>query len=246
MKILLTNDDGYDAPGILSLFNILNTSHDVILIAPDRENSAVGHGITLNAPLRIKSIRDQLNCYSVNGTPVDCIKLGLFEFFKSSPDLVISGINNGSNLGVDINYSGTVAAAREAAVIGIPSLAVSIPQGEEQDYKGVSFFIDQFINSNLVDKIPGGTFLNINAPGVPVSSNIQVKNTCLAQNNLSNQFEKKKDPKNRPYYWYGNVEQSKTEPGTDVFEVNQNHISITLIQCNMTADPTALNFRDRP
>ncbi len=235
MKILLTNDDGYDAPGILSLFEIVNGSHDITLIAPDRENSAVGHGITLNEPIRIKSITNRPNSYAVSGTPVDCVKLGLFEFYNSPPDLVISGINNGSNLGVDVNYSGTVAAARESALIGIPSLAVSIPHGEDQDYEGFSIFIDTFIKNRSIYEIPKGTFLNINAPSIPIDDTIEVKKTLLAQNNVSNQFIKKSDPKNRHYYWYGNVEPKEAEPGTDIFEVNQNHISLTLISCNMTA-----------
>ncbi len=235
MKILLTNDDGYDAPGILSLFEILNSSHEVTLIAPDRENSAVGHGITLYEPLRIKQINDHIKSYSVTGTPVDCVKLGIFEFFKTEPDLVISGINHGSNLGVDVNYSGTVAAARESALMGIPSLAVSIPQTKTPDYRGFSIFIDKFIKNILFNQIPDGTFLNLNAPSGIIDKTIEVKTTSLAQNNISNEFIKNKDPKNRPYYWYGNVEPVEAEPGTDIFEVNQNHISVTLISCNMTA-----------
>ncbi len=236
MKILLTNDDGYDAPGILALLESLSTSHEVILIAPDRENSAVGHGITLHEPLRIIPVKNQLNCYAVTGTPVDCIKLGLFNFFRSPPDLVISGINNGSNLGVDINYSGTAAAARESALNGIPSIAISISHGVNQDYPGVAVFIKKFIEDYNIQKIPQSVFVNINAPGIRIHDNIKIKKTQVARTNVSNHFVKKQDPKNRNYYWYGNVEQVEAEPGTDIYELSREHITISLIRCDMTAD----------
>jgi len=128
MKILLTNDDGYNAPGILALYETLSSRHQVMLIAPDREKSAISHGITLNEPMRIDKVtlNNSGKGYSITGTPADCVKLGLFKFYTSPPDLVISGINPGSNTGVNINYSGTVGAAREAALNGISSMAVSI------------------------------------------------------------------------------------------------------------------------
>ena len=171
MKILLTNDDGYNAPGILALYKTLRSFHEVILIAPDREKSAVSHGISLNEPMRIDTIslngEDQV--YAIAGTPADCVKLGLSEIFTTLPDLVISGINPGSNTGVNINYSGTIGAAREAAINGILSMAVSIfKKGDDIDFKGVSQFTAQIVDQIHDFRLPSGTFLNINAPCVPI------------------------------------------------------------------------------
>ncbi|MBA3008919.1 MAG: 5'/3'-nucleotidase SurE [Proteobacteria bacterium] len=241
MKILLTNDDGYAAPGILALYKILKPHHQVILIAPDGEKSAVGHGITLNEPMRITQINPthEDKVYAVTGTPADCIKLGLFELCTPPPDLIISGINPGSNTGVNINYSGTLAAAREGALNGILSMAVSIFRGENPiDFQGMSHFI-----ARLTDKIhgyglPAGTFLNINGPNIQMDKVRGVKITRQASNNLSKNFDRRTDPKNRPYYWYGNMDTLDHEPDTDVKAVSQNYISITPLQCDLTDHKT--------
>lgn len=237
MKILLTNDDGYNAPGILTLYKTLQPYHQVILIAPDREKSAVGHGITLNEPMRIDSIHlnGENRKYAIAGTPADCIKLGLSEFFKTPPDLVISGINPGSNTGVNINYSGTVGAAREAALNGIPSIAVSIfNMGKKLDYTGVSLFVANVADKILDYKLPWGTFLNINVPGGPIDEVCGIKITRQASRNISKHFEKRTDPKNRDYFWYARVENTDDQPGTDVNALSRNYISMTPIQCDVT------------
>jgi len=187
MKILLTNDDGYNAPGILALYKTLRSCHDVILIAPDREKSAVGHGITLNEPMRIDTINSKGNdrVYAISGTPADCVKLGLSQIFTTPPDLVISGINPGSNTGVNVNYSGTVGAAREAAINGILSIAVSIfTTGDDLDFNGVSRFIAQITDQIHDYCLPSGTFLNINAPSVPIDEVRGVKITRQASTNV--------------------------------------------------------------
>ena len=236
MKILLTNDDGYNAPGIQILYKMLQAHHEIILIAPDREKSAVSHGITLNEPMRIDQIKLEGGAkgYAVTGTPADCIKLGLFEFFTTPPDLIISGINPGCNIGIDINYSGTVAAAREAALNGILGMAVSIKLGEVMDFQGMSSFIANLVNKVCNDGLPSGTFLNINAPPVSFDEIRGVKITRQASNNLSKQFDKRLDPKNRPYYWYGSINHVEGDPDTDVYALSQKYISITPIQCDFT------------
>jgi 5'/3'-nucleotidase len=242
MKILLTNDDGYNAPGILALYKILKPHHQVILIAPDREKSAVGHGITLNNPIRIEKIKfkPEDDIYAVSGTPADCIKLGLFELCTPPPDLVISGINPGSNTGVNINYSGTAAAAREAAVNGILSLAVSIFRTDSPiDFQGMSQFILKLIDTIHDYKLPPGTFLNINAPSIPIDQVKGIKITRQASNNVSKHFDKRTDPKDRSYYWYGTIDHISAETGTDVKAISQNYISITPVQCDLT-DYTAM------
>ena len=237
MKILLTNDDGYNAPGILALYETLRPHHEVMLIAPDREKSAISHGITLNEPMRI----DRVNLnnggkgYSITGTPADCVKLGLFKFYTSPPDLVISGINPGSNTGVNLNYSGTVGAAKEAALNGILSMAVSIfKKGPSLDFFGMSRFIAQTANKLHNNRLPLGTFLNINAPDIPIDKIQGVKITRQASNNLSKHFEKRVDPRNKSYYWYGGIDQIEGEENTDVNALLKNYISITPIQCDMT------------
>ena len=237
MKILLTNDDGYNAPGILALYEILGSYHEVMLVAPDREKSAISHGITLNEPMRI----DRVNLsnggggYSITGTPVDCVKLGLFRFYTSPPDLVISGINPGSNTGVNINYSGTVGAAREAALNGISSIAVSIfKKGNSSDFSGMAQFIAQIVNKITDCNLPSGIFLNINAPDIPISEARGIKITRQASDNLSKQFEKRVDPRNQSYYWYGGIGRVTGEGNTDVNALLENYISITPIQCDMT------------
>ncbi|WP_299979214.1 5'/3'-nucleotidase SurE [Desulfobacula sp.] len=236
MKILLTNDDGYSAPGIQVLYETLRSYHEIVMAAPDREKSAVGHGITLNEPIRIDKIN--LNGggegYAITGTPADCVKLGLFKLCTTPPDIVISGINPGSNTGVNINYSGTVGAAREAALNGLLSIAVSVKRGKIVDFQGMSRFI-----GNLVDKVcdyglPTGTFLNINAPDISLDEVRGVKITRQASNNISKQFEKRVDPKDRSYYWYSSINQVNSEPDTDVNALSQNYISITPIQCDIT------------
>jgi 5'-nucleotidase len=245
MKILLTNDDGYNAPGILALYKTLRSCHEVILIAPDREKSAVSHGISLNEPMRIDTIslngEDQV--YAITGTPADCVKLGLSEIFTTLPDLVISGINPGSNTGVNINYSGTIGAAREAALNGVLSMAVSIlTKGETLDFDGVSRFAAR-IADNIHDyKLPFGTFLNINVPGIPIDEVRGIRITRQASNNVSKKFDKRTDPKNRAYYWYARIGNTDNDPGTDgtdtdgtdVNALSQNYISMTPIRCDIT------------
>ncbi|MBU8911753.1 MAG: 5'/3'-nucleotidase SurE, partial [Desulfobacterales bacterium] len=241
MKILLTNDDGYSAPGIQVLYETLRSYHEIILAAPDREKSAVGHGITLNEPIRIDKIN--LNGggegYAIAGTPADCVKLGLFKLCTTPPDLVISGINPGSNTGVNINYSGTVGAAREAALNGLLSMAVSIKRGKTIDFQGMSRFIGDLVDKVCDYGLPAGTFLNINAPDISLNEVRGVKITRQASNNLSKKFEKRIDPKDRSYYWYGSINQVDGEQDTDINALSKNYISITPIQCDIT-DYTAM------
>lgn len=242
MNILLTNDDGYDAPGILALFEALKSGHNVTLIAPDREKSAVGHGITLNEPLRIQPVRTKTEdkVYAISGTPADCIKLGLFEICGTRPDLVISGINPGSNTGVNINYSGTVAAAREAAFNGITSLAVSIYRSKKRlDFNGIAKIAVEVAERIPECKLPLGTFLNMNAPSIPVDQIKGIRITRQASDNISRNFNKKTDPRQKHYYWYSHVDGFESEEGTDVTALSEQYISITPIRCDMTDYETA-------
>lgn len=247
MNILLTNDDGYDAPGILALFEALKPNHDVTLIAPDQEKSAVGHGITLNEPLRIQPVQitSKDKVYAISGTPADCIKLGLFEICDTTPDLVLSGINPGSNTGVNINYSGTVGAAREAAFNGITSLAVSIYRSKKRlDFNGIAKIAVKVAERIPDYQLPAGTFLNMNAPSIPVDQIKGIRITRQASDNISRNFDKRADPKQRPYFWYSHMDGFSSEEGTDVTALTDHYISITPIQCDMTDYETAGKLND--
>jgi len=236
MHIFLTNDDGFQAPGIQALYEVLCRKHQVVMVAPDREKSAVSHGITLHHPMRIQQMPagDGGRVYAVDGTPADCVKLGLSECVDTRPDMLISGINPGTNIGIDINYSGTVAAAREGTLNGIMSMAVSMKISRVMDYEKLAGFTARTAETIQKHGLPSGTFLNINAPGVAFSKIEGVKITCQAFDNLSCCFDKRKDPKQRCYYWYGNQNSVSGAQDTDVHAIAQNYLSITPVRCDLT------------
>jgi len=237
MNILLTNDDGIYAEGLWALYNRFAKKHNVTVVAPDRERSAVGHGITLLEPLRATrvEVNGGASGYAVNGTPVDCIKIGVMEILASKPDIVISGINLGANVGVNINYSGTVAAAKEAALYGVPAIAVSILGYKVVNYGYAALFTDMLTENVNKKGLPFGTILNVNIPDVPLEEikGVRISRqgiTCLSEN-----FEKRIDPRNRTYYWYGPDFQSTiNNPDIDEAALGQNFISITPIKCDTT------------
>jgi len=236
MRILLTNDDGYKAPGIRALYEQFRQNHEVIMVAPEGERSAVGHGITINEPLRMKKIcQDGDSCiYAVSGKPADCVKLSLFDIYETPPDLVISGINAGSNTGVNIHYSGTAGAAREATLNGLPALAVSIKIGEIMDFEGMAVYTEKIATKINYNALPRGTFVNINAPAGKVSDVKGAKTTCQSMKNISTQFDKRNDPRGRAYFWYGKMTPSSEIEATDDAAVNAGFISITPLQCDIT------------
>lgn len=237
MKILVTNDDGYRAPGIRALFNALKSDHEVTLAAPDREKSAVGHGITLHTPLKHQKVRLGHSdvVHAVTGNPADCVKLALFDICDQTPDLVISGINAGSNTGININYSGTVGAAREAAINGIPAIAVSIQHGEVMDFHGMAAYTASILEKAMALDLPPGVFLNINAPAISFDRIAGTKVTSQADNNLAYVFDRRQDPRDRTYYWYAGMTPEVPCEGSDNNALLKNFISITPLQCDMTA-----------
>ncbi len=237
MNILLTNDDGIHASGLMALYEIFSLQHKVVVIAPDREQSAVGHGITLKRPIRAKRIDlgKGNTGYAVSGTPVDCIKLGLMELLDMAPDIVVSGINRGANLGVNINYSGTAAAAREAVLYKIPSIAVSVQGQNTDNYEDAARFVYNIAHEVNEKGLPFGTFLNVNIPGVP-GKNIKGTRICRQGLSFPNEYmDKRKDPRNNTYYWHGcEFDTPDTDPDIDGVAVDENYISITPVQCDMT------------
>jgi 5'-nucleotidase len=237
LNILLTNDDGIDAPGLLALHRLLSRKHHVLVVAPDRERSAVGHGITLHHPLRVTqvSLNGHGRGWAVSGTPADCVKLAVLELMERRPDLVIAGINPGANVGVNMNYSGTVAAAKEAAIYGFQSIAVSIQGHTDLDFDPAAQFAAHVAPMVVANGLPRGTFLNINLPSVPADQLAGVRVSRQAIDVYDEYVEKRQDPRNQSYYWQG----SESHPDyrhqdADGAALLENFISITPVRCDMT------------
>lgn len=237
MKVLLTNDDGIFAPGLMALYRLFSQNDSVTVVAPDREKSAVGHGITLNQPIRVTevSLADGKTGYAVSGTPVDCVKLAFLEILNEKPDIVISGINRGANLGVNINYSGTAAAAREAALYRTLSIAASVQGQNDGDFQDATHYIYQLSLETLEKGLSPFTFLNVNFPALPLS---EVTGVRICRQGLSfpdEYLDRRKDPRGRTYYWHGcEFRGTDTDPSIDSAAVEKAFISITPIKCDLT------------
>ena len=237
MEILLTNDDGIQAQGLWTLYDRFAPSHRVTVVAPDRERSAIGHAITLHAPIRadLASINGAKRAYAVDGTPADCIKLAVAELADHEPDLVISGINPGANVGVNINYSGTLAAAREATLYGIPAMAVSIQAKSPLYYEDAAAFVEKLINQIDLKGLPHGTLLNVNIPDLPRQKLKGIRLSRQGDEHFKESLEKRLDPRQRPYYWYGSYASQPVGGGdVDAVVLADDYISITPLRCDAT------------
>lgn len=237
MYILLTNDDGVYFEGLWVLHQRLSPRHRVTVVAPDRERSAIGHAITLSEPIRTAqvSLNGGPSAYAVTGTPADCVKLGLLEICDAPPDLVIAGINPGANVGVNLNYSGTVAAAKEAALCGIPAIAVSMEGRDTAFYREAADFVLRLAETVHARGLPAGTFLNVNLPNAPVAQTAGVRFSRQGMPSNSEYFEKRLDPRERPYYWQGcETQKFESHPEVDGTALQGKYISITPVKCDMT------------
>jgi 5'-nucleotidase len=237
LNILLTNDDGIFAEGLLVLHRALARHHHVTVVAPDRERSAVGHGITLHNPLRAKEVpvNGSATGWAVSGTPADCVKLAIIELMDSRPDLVISGINSGANVGINLNYSGTVAAAKEAAMYGIQAMAVSMQANQDPSYDSAAAFVARVSPMVVARQLPLGTFLNINFPGMPVDQASGVRVSRQAGDLYDEYFEKRRDPRDGTYYWQGSESEPRySHQDADGAALRNNYISVTPVRCDMT------------
>ena len=238
MRLLLCNDDGINAKGIRTLAEKLSKTAEVFVVAPDRERSATGHGITVYKPLMVTEMQlcEKVVAWSVSGTPADCVKLGLDELLPAPPDLVISGINNGANLSTDVLYSGTVSAAIEAIINGIPAIAVSLVNDnsdDSEDFDYAAVFIENLVSNFASKGFFPGVMLNIN---VPVGKPVGVKVTQLGIRRYVNCFEKRTNPRGKVYYWLAG-EVVDVETGlldVDSQAIKDNYISITPIHFNLT------------
>ncbi|MBC2742041.1 MAG: 5'/3'-nucleotidase SurE [Desulfosarcina sp.] len=237
MRVLLTNDDGIHAPGLWALYHAFSVRHQVTVVAPDRERSAVGHGITLHQPIRFEKTRVNggMTGFAVNGTPADCVKLGLAELLDTAPELVVSGINPGANVGINVNYSGTVAAAKEAAMAGIPAMAVSIIAPGARYVDAAARFTEALSLQVMGRRLPVGTFLNVNFPDLPLKKLRGVRWSRQGTGAFAQHFEKRTDPRDRSYYWQGCDSQGAyDQPDIDGAALGDRYISITPIKCDMT------------
>ena len=237
MNVLITNDDGIYADGIWALYKSFAEKHSVTVVAPDRERSAVGHAITLFSPLRANRVTldSGFSGYAVTGTPADCIKLSVVELLESRPDIVISGINPGANVGINVHYSGTVAAAREAAMYNIPAIAVSVQGYRPVNYNGVADFVLDAAQKVFSGGLPSGIFLNINFPNIPLSEIAGTKICSQSIEIFPEYMEKRRDTRDRRYYWHGcDLDGTGHEAGTDVEALENNYISVTPIKCDVT------------
>ncbi len=237
MKILLTNDDGIFAEGLWALFSVFKKRYDIVVVAPDRERSAVGHAITLDRPLRQRSVNVNGwgDGFAVSGTPADCVKLALSELSGTRPDLVISGINSGANVGININYSGTVAAAKEAALAGIPAIAASITGSSASHYEDAAVFVSHLAERVLENEMPFGTFLNVNIPDLPADKVRGIRVSRQSMQRFAEKFDRRFDPRNMAYYWYGGDQQIFEDmPDIDGNALSDACISVTPITCDAT------------
>ena len=231
LLVLLTNDDGGRAPGLQSLKREMETTASVVMVAPDEERSAASHALTIHDPIRVMEVSE--NNYLLTGTPADCVIFALRKLMPRFPDLVISGINSGPNLGDDILYSGTVAAAREAALYGIPAVAVSlVAKGEDLDYGLAARFIRDLVKEFYPERTPRGTALNVNIPqGQPGAYRFTRQGSKRAWSSI----EEKRDPRGRRYYWIGRDESEVlVEADTDYQAINDGVVSITPLQHDQT------------
>jgi 5'-nucleotidase len=237
LSILVSNDDGIDAPGIYALVQEVSKIGDVVVVAPDKQQSAVGHAITMNYPLRVMPFRKNLAFfgYAVEGTPADAIKLGVRFLMKTPPDLIISGINHGSNTAINIIYSGTVSAATEGMILGIPSIAVSLTTYEEADFSYAARFSARLALLVAERGLPPGTLLNVNVPAVPEDQISGVLVTKQGNSKWDDTFDVRRDPANREYLWLtGRMLVTDTEMDTDQIAVRNRYVSITPIRYDLT------------
>jgi 5'-nucleotidase len=230
--ILVTNDDGIHSAGLQVLARSLQSLGQVVVVAPDRERSAVSHALTLHAPLRATPRSE--GWWAVDGTPTDCVNLGIHGLVKAVPDLVVSGINHGANLGDDLTYSGTVAAAMEATLMGVPAFAISLA-GEnftEGDFSAAGHWAERIARQVSDHGLPADTFLNVNVPAGPTAG---LSLTRQGKRRYSDAVVQNRDPRGRAYYWIGAGQLAFQDlAGTDVHAVDRGLVSVTPLHLDLT------------
>jgi len=238
VRILLTNDDGINAPGLSALRGAVAGLGDTTVVAPDTERSGVAHSITLAQPLRIRRIchGDRFFGYGINGAPADCVKLACREILGQPPELLLSGINLGSNAAINVLYSGTVAAAIEGALLGIPSVAFSLAETEQPDFEEAARVAREVLDRLLADGLAPRTLLNVNVPGLPRSRIRGIRVTHQSRTHYQELYEKRTDPWGRSYYWItaGMTRDFEQEADGDLRAILDGFVSVTPLQYDLT------------
>ncbi len=234
MRILLSNDDGCHAPGLTCLRQTLAAAgHELVTVAPDRNRSGASNSLTLEQPLRVRSHEDSVYC--VDGTPTDCVHIALTGLLDWEPDMVVSGINAGANLGDDVLYSGTVAAATEGRFLGLPAVAVSLHGESPSHYDTAAQVAVSIVDLLQRDPLPADTILNVNVPDCPLHELAGHEATRLGNRHRAERVVRQSDPRGNPIYWIGPAgAESDSGPGTDFHAVASKRVSVTPIQTDVT------------
>ena len=238
--ILVTNDDGFNAPGIRTLIEVLNEIGEVVVVAPDSPQSGMGHAITIDSTLFVRRVNSnnvsQIE-YSCSGTPADCVKLGIREVLKRKPDLCVSGINHGSNSSINVIYSGTMSAAIEAGIEGIPAIGFSLLNYKwNADFSKSKSFVKTISQMVLKHGLPNGVVLNVNIPDIPGQDIKGIKICRQAKANWIEEFDKRKSPQGKDYYWLtGKFVNLDSGDDTDEYALENGYISVVPVQFDLTA-----------
>ena len=237
MKILVCNDDGINSAGINALTTALQEIGEVTVVAPITEQSAVGHAITMKTPLRVTKYYKNKDFfgYAVEGTPADCIKMGIRNILKEKPDLVVSGINHGSNTAINIIYSGTVSAAREAAIMDVPAIAISVTNHLAENFDYAKDVAKKFSQLVVKNGLPVGTLLNINVPDLPREEIKGILLTKQGKSKWDDIYEERQDPYGNNYYWLtGSLIEADADLAIDQHAIKSNYVSVTPIHFDLT------------
>jgi 5'-nucleotidase len=244
--ILVCNDDGITAPGIRNLIEVCKGFGDVVVVAPDKPQSAMGHAITINATLRVQAMRSESALeYACSGTPVDCIKLAVNKILHRKPDLLVSGINHGSNASINVIYSGTMSAAMEGAMEGIPSIGFSLCNHSiDADFTLSRQVAHTVISRALNDPMPAGVCLNVNIPDIAPEMLKGIKVCRQARANWEEEFDERRDPNGRPYYWLTGVFKNYDQgTDTDIWALDNNYVSLVPCQFDITAHSSLEHYK---
>lgn len=233
MHILLSNDDGFAAPGIQCLASALASKSQITVVAPDRNRSGASNSLTLEDPIRAHTVSEGV--VRVDGTPTDCVHLAITGLLEKEPDIVISGINAGANMGDDVLYSGTVAAAMEGRFLGLPAIAVSLVGDQLNHYETAAQVVLSLLDDLPDAPLPSDTILNINVPDLPFDDLSGIQTTRLGRRHKSQPVIQASDPRGRPIYWVGaNGEEKEEGPGTDFYAVRNGYVSVTPLHIDLT------------
>ena len=249
MKLLLTNDDGIYAPGLQALYQELKEDFEITIVAPDSEMSAVGHAISLTSPLRVQTVHKNgaFFGYGVKGTPADCVKIAVQELLHEPPDVIISGINLGANVGVNVLYSGTVSAATEGAFLGIKSAAISLNTRFNPDFRFAARFSREIIRFMKENELRDRTALNVNIPALPSTKIRGVAVTRQGMSRFRERFERRVDPRGNIYYWLtGETPIEDRASDADAVALGENKITITPISYDLTCSEELDRLRTCP